>query len=123
MQVARRGFVAALAAAAGGLAVLPLAAQQQENANPGMPKRPEPGDPTRQDQNGQSLDPKASKRAIALQNEKEFRAGVAKLYEMTGSLKEEVEKMIPADVLSVRVYKKMEEIEKLAKQLKSKVRG
>jgi hypothetical protein len=122
MRIARRGFVAALAAA-GGLAVLSVTAQQQENANPGMPKRPEPGDPTRQDQNAQQTDPKTMKRAMTVQNEKEFRAGVAKLYEMTGDLKAEVEKTMPTDVLSVRVYKKMEEIEKLAKQLKSKVRG
>jgi hypothetical protein len=122
MRIARRGFVAALAAA-GGLVALPLAAQQQENANPGMPKRPEPGDPTRQDQNGQPTDPKVLRRAMTAQNEKEFRAGVAKLYEMTGDLKAEVEKTMPTDVLSVRIYKKMEEIEKLAKQLKGKIKG
>ena len=42
---------------------------------------------------------------------------------MAGQLKEEVEKTMTTDVLSVRMYKKMEEIEKLAKQLKAKVKG
>ena len=55
--------------------------------------------------------------------EKEFRAGVDKLYQMAGELKEELDKTATTNVLSVRMYKKMQEIEKLSKQLKDKAKG
>ena len=48
------------------------------------------------------------------QNEKEFREGVERLYQLTGELREEVQKTATTDVLSVRMVKKTEEIEKLA---------
>jgi hypothetical protein len=73
--------------------------------------------------NAAQLDPKGAKAAMLLQNEKEFREGVEQLYVLVNELKEEVEKTATADVLSVRMYKKAHEIEKLAKQIKSKVKG
>lgn len=69
------------------------------------------------------LDPKAAKAAMLQQNEKEFREGVEQLYVLVNELKEEVEKTATADVLSVKMYKKAHEIEKLAKQIKNKVKG
>jgi hypothetical protein len=48
---------------------------------------------------------------------------VERLYQLTGELRDEVLKTTTADVLSVRMYKKTEEIEKLAKQLKAKAKG
>jgi len=60
---------------------------------------------------------------MLLQNEKEFRDGVEQLYVLVNELKEEVEKTATTDVLSVRMYKKANEIEKLAKQIKNKVKG
>jgi len=64
-----------------------------------------------------------SKRALLLQNEKEFRAGVNRLHQLVGELKEELDRTVTTDVFSVQMYKKTEEIEKLAKQLKGKARG
>jgi hypothetical protein len=115
VQKTRRGFVMALAAVSSGLALLSgkVWAQEREHI-PGMPQPPAPGDPSQQDKNAAPPDPK---------HEKEFRAGVQKLYQMSADLKEEVEKTMTTDVLSVRMYKKMEDIEKLAKQLKNKVKG
>jgi hypothetical protein len=70
------------------------------------------------------LEPKGAKAAMLLQqNEKEFRDGVEQLYVLVNELKEEVEKTATTDVLSVRMYKKAHEIEKLAKQIKNKVKG
>ena len=57
------------------------------------------------------------------QNEKEFRDGVERLYTLTGELRDEVQNTPTAEVLSVRMYKKTEEIEKLAKLLKGKAKG
>lgn len=70
-----------------------------------------------------AVDPKAIKAAIVLQNEKEFRQGVEQLSVLVNELKEEVEKTPGTDTLSVRMYKKAQEIEKLAKRLKNKVKG
>jgi len=64
-----------------------------------------------------------ARKELLRQNEKEFRAGVERLYQLTSDLREEVQKTMTTNVLSVRMHKKTEEIEKLAKQLKSKARG
>jgi hypothetical protein len=69
------------------------------------------------------LDPKAAKAAMLLQNEKDFRQGVEQLSVLVNDLKEELEKTPATDTLSVRMYKKAQEIEKLAKQIKNKVKG
>jgi hypothetical protein len=126
MRETRRKFVVSLATAVSGL----IAAQEllraqnpPERQRPGFPDPPMPADPRQQDKNAGPLDPKTVQKAILKQNEKEFRAGVEKLYQMAGELKDEMDKTSTTDVLSVHMYKKMEEIEKLAKQLKSKAKG
>jgi hypothetical protein len=73
--------------------------------------------------NAAQLEPRGAKAAMLLQNEKEFREGVDQLSVLVNELKEEVEKTATTDVLSVRMYKKAQEIEKLAKQLKNKAKG
>ena len=67
--------------------------------------------------------PPPARTAALLQNEKEFREGVARLYLLSGELKQEVDKTPTADVFSVQMYKRMKEIAKLAKQLQSKAKG
>ena len=69
------------------------------------------------------LDPKGAKAALLLENEKEFREGVEHLSVLVNELKEEVDKAPTTDVLSAGMYKKAQEIEKLAKQIKNKVKG
>jgi hypothetical protein len=69
------------------------------------------------------LNPKDAKAAMVLQNEKEFRDGVEQLSVLVNELKEELEKTPATDTLSVKMYKKAQEIEKLAKQIKNKVKG
>jgi len=71
----------------------------------------------------QPLDPKAAKAAMLLQNEKQFREGLAQLSVLVNELKEEVDKTPTTDVLPAKMYKKAQEIEKLAKQIKNKVKG
>jgi len=65
----------------------------------------------------------AARRARMQQDEKEFREGVERLYQLTGELREEVQKTTTTEVLSVHMVKKAEEIEKLAKILKNKAKG
>ena len=70
-----------------------------------------------------SVDPKFAKAAMLRQNAQEFRDSVARLSTLVGELKEEVEKTPTTDVLSVKTFKKAQEIEKLAKQIKNKAKG
>jgi hypothetical protein len=121
MRETRRGFLASLAvlgcfAAGNGW----LTAQEKRN---GMPSPPPPAEPPNQEADTQRPDPRAAKRMLLLQNEKEFRAGVERLYQLTGELRDEVGNTPTTDVLSVRMYKKTEEIEKLAKRLKARAKG
>jgi hypothetical protein len=102
----------------------PSQAAHTGEKRPGLPAPPPSADPDAQDQNApKGLDPQTAKRVMAAKNEKEFREGVEKLYQMATELRDELTQAPKMNVLSVRMYKKTEEIEKLAKQLKSKAKG
>jgi len=62
-------------------------------------------------------------RARLLQNEKEFREGVERLYQLTSGLRDELQKTPTANVFSVHLVKQTEAIEKLAKRLKSQAKS
>src|SRR5260370_40974813 len=64
----------------------------------------------------------AAKRALLQQNEKEFREGVERLYQLTSELHDEVQKTATTDVLSISMVKKTEQIEKLAKMLNNRAK-
>ncbi len=68
-------------------------------------------------------DPQSAKRVALQQNEKEFRAGAERLYRLVSELKQEVDKTVTTEIFSVQMYKRTEEIEKVAKLLKSKAKG
>jgi hypothetical protein len=122
MRETRRGFLMTLAAMAscsaspGGSAfrqgkrVFPLPPPPAEQQNPAEQQAPK-------------TDAERAKRAALQQNEKEFRAGVDRLYQLAGELKEQVDKTVTTEVFSVQVYKRTEEIEKVAKLLKGKAKG
>jgi len=61
--------------------------------------------------------------AIEMENQKELRANIAKLYDMVVELKEQVEKTDANSTLSVPLMKKAQQIEKLAKQIKNLAKG
>ncbi len=122
MLETRRVFVMTMAAAAGVLAAEDGWAFTQYPPTP--PPPPKPGvtpNPAEIHANPQAT--AATKRATLRQNEKEFREGVERLYQLTGELREEVQKTTTTEVLSVRMVKKTEEIEKLAKLLKNRAKG
>ncbi len=126
----RRSFVMAVAAAASSVAVDALLAPlwshlimaaQRPIIPPPKPAPAETQNPAQQEAN--SPEANAAKRAILLKNEKEFREGVERLYQLTADLRDEVQKTMTKDVFSLRMVKKTEEIEKLAKTLKTKAKG
>lgn len=67
--------------------------------------------------------PKSAAKAILEANEKDIKKDVEKLYALASELKTEVEKTDSAQVLSLGLVKKAEEIEKLAHEIKTRAKG
>jgi len=123
MRKTRRGFVWELAAMAGLLAVSNgVAKGQRRSGRLPVPKHPPPEGPSEKDKIAEASGQEAAKRAVRLKKENEFRAGVERLYQLSGELREDLAKLATSSVLSVPMYKKTEEIEKLAKKLKKLAR-
>jgi hypothetical protein len=123
MRETRRKIVVALAALFVSLAAgkLPLLAQRQRHRP--MPDPPMPAETQNPAEGNAPVTQRQARKALLQQNEKEFRAGVERLYQLSSDLRDEVQKTLTTDVLSVHMYKKTEEIEKLAKMLKNKAKG
>jgi hypothetical protein len=66
--------------------------------------------------------PSPEKRAL-VENEKDIKKKVEKLYELATQLKAEVDKTDSSRVLSLNLLKKAEEIEKLAREIKNRSKG
>jgi hypothetical protein len=121
MRETRRKFVLALAASASCFTAQEalLLAQRRRP----FPDPPEPAEKA----NPAGAEPQApghvSTRKLLQENEREFRAGIERLYQLTSELRDEVQKTVSSNVLSIRIYKKTEQIEKLAKQLKNKAKS
>jgi hypothetical protein len=75
---------------------------------------PEPPDP--------SL-PKRDPKLILKGNQEQIQKDVERLYSLAEELKEQVSKTDSAEILSLPLVQKAEEIEKLAKQIKNLARG
>jgi len=122
MLETRRRFVITMAGVGGFLTAAREGLIYQYPPTPPPPPKPaETPNPAEIRSNPQAA--AAARRAMLQQNEKEFREGIERLYQLTSELREEVQKTTTMDVLSLRMVKKTEEIEKLAKTLKSKAKG
>jgi hypothetical protein len=123
MGETRRRFLMSLAAASCSVATHGTVFAQVRNTRPfpTPPASAETQNPAEKD--GTTPDPQSAKRAALKQNEREFRAGVDRLYRLASELKQEVDKTGTTEVFSVRMYKRMEEIEKVAKLLKGRAKG
>jgi hypothetical protein len=123
MGETRRRFLMTLVAAAS-CTVSPdgsAFAQTKRTPFPLPPPSAEQQNPAEKD--GATPDAQSAKRAELKQNERDFRAGVDRLYRLAGELKQEVDKTMTTQVFSVQMYKRTEEIEKVARLLKSKAKG
>ncbi len=122
MRESRRAFVMSVAAAASALATMPSMLCAQRPIIPPPPPEPaEKGNPA--DVHSNPAADAAAKRALLLKNEKEFREGVERLYQLTSALRDELQKTATTDVFSLHIVKQTQEIEKLAKLLKSKAKS
>lgn len=83
-------------------------------------KRPQnPQSPKDDDLNAPKPDPKLMLEA----NQKEIKKNVEKLYALASELKAEVEKTDSVHVLSLAMLRKTDEIERLAKEIRSRAKG
>jgi flagellar motility protein MotE (MotC chaperone) len=123
MGETRRRFLVTLAAAASCSVAADGSMFAQVRKNNPFPTPPE----SAETQNPAEVaaaksNPQNAKRAALQQNEKELRADVDRLYRLASELKQELDKTVTTEVFSVQMYKRTEEIEKVAKMLKSKAK-
>jgi hypothetical protein len=98
---------------AGILALLPVAqvrAKRQQS-------------PSQQQKDDDTRAPKLDPKLILEANQKEIKKNVEKLFDLASELKTEVEKTDAVLVLSLAMLRKTEEIEKLAKEIRSRAKG
>jgi hypothetical protein len=111
----RRKFLATIVSVgvpAGMLTLMPgVQVRAQRQQNPQQPKDDDPNLP--------KLDPKL----ILEANQKEIKKNVEKLYDLASELKAEVEKTDSVHVLSIAMLRKTDEIEKLAREIRSRAKG
>jgi hypothetical protein len=116
MMPSRRGLLLALGAVAIPFGFLTRAFYPQ---TPVPRRRPAPDDKNPEDANTPNIDPKT----ILEANQKDIKKNVEKLYQLASELKAEVDKTDAVKVLSVAMLKKAEEIEKLARGIRSRALG
>lgn len=122
MRESRRNFFVNLALLSGSLGLAPGISTAQNPPTP--PPPPQPAQmPNPADVHTDPAAAAAAKRARLRQNEAEFREGVERLYQLTSSLREELQKTTTTDVFSLHIVKQTEAIEKLAKSLKAKAKS
>lgn len=116
MSHSRRGFL--------GAAVTFIAASAFGAAGQVGQQSPQPPVPNFPDGSGTRIPPrKPDPRAILKQNEQDIKKDVARLTEVVGELQKSLDDSDTKEVLSLDVVHKTDEIEKLAKQIRSLVKG
>ena len=113
----RRNFLVGLATAGTMLRAVVGTASSQ---NPTMPRPAPPGQEPAGPDNPNL--PSPEKRQLD-ENEKDIKKKVERLYELATELKAEVDKTDSSKVLSLNLLKKTEEIEKLAKDIRTRSKG
>lgn len=122
MRETRRDFFLSAGLLSAGMA-LPRGILAAQNP-PTPPPKPQPGyTPNPAEIHSNPAEAAAARRARLLENEKEFREGVERLYQLTSGLRDELQKTPTTEVFSLRIVKRTEEIEKLAKRLKSQAKS
>ena len=78
---------------------------------------------SQQQKEDDSNTPKINPRPLLEANQKEIKKSVERLYDLASELKAEVEKTDSVRVLSVAMLRKTDEIEKLAREIRSRAKG
>jgi uncharacterized protein with von Willebrand factor type A (vWA) domain len=134
MDNSRRSFLTAIVpgAALASVALLTPEAQQSKPTRPSRPDSSQAQDAYQKDQ--QQTQPPgalpetpkltpAGRKAILTDDQKQIQKDVDELFELVQDLKSQAEKMDATAVLSLQFVQKTEEIEKLARKIRSLARG
>jgi len=122
MKTGRRFFLTGLAAALAGTKALPSGAQGQRRGNPSrIPQIPDASDSTGADSGLQP--PRADPKTQLKEDQKDIRHDVDRLLQMVKDLKDESDTTPETDVLSLSMVKKVMDIEKLARQIRDRIRA
>lgn len=119
MSETRRDFLSLLTAAGTLAAFAGTGALAQSQSK----KRPGPPNPDDDANDSDAVPSKSPTKVILEANEKDIKKNIEKLYELVTDLKAEVEKTDSSQVLSLALVKKAEEIEKLARDIKTRAKG
>jgi hypothetical protein len=111
----RRKFLAAIIAGALPAGIIALTPSAQVRAQ--LPQNPQ------QQKEDETKTPKIDPKLILESNQKQIRRNVERLYDLASELKAEVEKTDSVQVLSIAMLRKTDEIEKLAKEIRSRAKG
>jgi len=117
MRNSRRKFMIALWALGVPLGILAGSAAAQ------APTPVQKRHPSLTDKDDDPDAPKVGSKTILEANQKDIKKSVERLFQLAGELKNEVEKTDSAQVLSLALLKKTEEIEKLARDIRSRAKG
>ena len=125
MDVLRRAFLAKLGCAVALGSAAPLASFQEPGQQPTNP-RPRGSDPPRPPEGRTNRTPfpvPPSDKEVLRSDQQGLRKDVTRLLELAQDLKKEVDKTDATRILSLSIFRKAEEIEKLAKQIKTLAKG
>ncbi|SRR6266581_519647 len=111
----RRRFLTLFLASGVPLGAIGYSLRAQEN-----PAKPPAKPPLKDDD---TEEPKIDPKALLEANQKDIKKNIERLFLLASELKAEVEKTDSVQVLSVAILKKAEEIEKLAKGIRSRAIG
>ena len=119
MSNTRRRFLTVL----GGAGTLLILRVQSAGGQAKPTSRPSPPDPTPESDAAGATPEKSPTKVLLEANEKDIKKNIEKLYQLAADLKAEVEKTDSSQVLSLAMVKKAEEIEKLAREIKTRAKG
>jgi len=123
MKTGRRFFLSGAAATLAGTRALLVSAQSQRHQIPSqIPQNPQIPGVGSTGEEDYPLPPRSDPKVMLKEDQKTLRKGVDRLLQMAKELKEETDKTPETDVLSLSLVKKAEEIEKLAHQIKDRIR-
>jgi hypothetical protein len=122
MKTGRRFFLSGIAATLAGIRAMRAGDQGQRHDNPSrIPQIPDASSSSGADET--PLPPRADPKARLKEDQKALRRDVDRLLQLVKDLKDESDKTPETDVLSLSLVKKTEDIEKLARQIRDRIRA
>jgi len=122
MKTGRRFFLSGIAATLAGTRAL-LATAQRHGSPPPIAQIPDASGQTPPAPGELPAPPRSDPKVQLKEDQKILRRDVDRLLDMARDLKEESDKTPETDVLSLSLVKKAEDIEKLARQIRDRIRA